>query len=51
MPAADASHALGTWGVLAFLSVYIVGFFATAGAAGTDIASSSRDARDVQLAA
>jgi cytosine permease len=27
----------------------IVGFFATAGAAGTDIASSNRDAKDVQL--
>ena len=36
-------------GRVAFLSVYVVGFFATAGAAGTDIASSSRTARDVQL--
>ena len=27
----------------------IVGFFATAGAAGVDIASSNRDAKDVQL--
>ena len=31
------------------LSTVIVGFFATAGAAGTDIAMSSRNAKDVQL--
>jgi cytosine permease len=40
---------LSTWGVLAILSTYIVGFFATAGAAGVDIASNSRNDRDVQL--
>jgi cytosine permease len=40
---------LTTWGVLAFLSTYVVGFFATAGAAGTDIASNSRNNSDVQL--
>ncbi|MGO8689886.1 MAG: hypothetical protein ACLQLG_09640 [Thermoguttaceae bacterium] len=39
---------LSTWAVLALLSTYIVGFFATAGAAGTDIASNSRNASDVQ---
>jgi cytosine permease len=44
-----AAPALGMWGVLAFLSLYVVGFFATAGAAGVDIASSSRNGRDVQL--
>ncbi|MGW8256091.1 MAG: hypothetical protein ACWGMZ_01255, partial [Thermoguttaceae bacterium] len=44
-----AAAPLSTWGVLAFLSTYIVGFFATAGAAGTDIASNSRDNSDVQL--
>lgn len=35
--------------VLAVISSYIVGFFATAGAAGVDIAMSNRDERDVQL--
>jgi cytosine permease len=40
---------LSTWGVLAVLSTYVVGFFATAGAAGVDIASNSRNNRDVQL--
>jgi cytosine permease len=47
-PAAKASPPLGTWAVLALLSTYIVGFFATAGAAGTDIASNSRNGSDVQ---
>jgi len=35
--------------VFLFAIANIVGFFATAGAAGTDIASSNRDAKDVQL--
>ncbi|MGA2501983.1 MAG: hypothetical protein ABSH20_29935, partial [Tepidisphaeraceae bacterium] len=48
-PAKKPPMPLNTWGVLAILSTYIVGFFATAGAAGTDIASSSRDDKDVQL--
>jgi cytosine permease len=34
---------------MAILCVYVVGFFATAGAAGTDIASNSRNAKDVHL--
>jgi cytosine permease len=38
-----------TMDVLLFAIANIVGFFATAGAAGADIASSNRDARDVQL--
>jgi cytosine permease len=46
---ADTAQALGLWGVLAFMSTYVVGFFATAGAAGTDIASASRDGKDVQM--
>jgi cytosine permease len=41
------SQALGTWGVIAVLCTYVVGFFATAGAAGTDIASSTRNESDV----
>ena len=40
---------LDAWGVIALLSTYIVGFFATAGAAGTDVAANSRSKRDVQL--
>jgi cytosine permease len=43
----DLPAALGFVGVLAALSTYIVGFFATAGAAGTDIASSARNKADV----
>ena len=39
-----------TWlGVVALLSTYIVGFFATAGAAGTDFGMNNRDAKDVQM--
>ena len=40
---------LSLLGVIVFFSTVIVGFFATAGAAGTDIAMSGRNARDVQL--
>ena len=40
---------LGTMGVILLMVGSIVGFFATAGAAGTDIASSNRDEKDVQL--
>ncbi len=35
------------WEVVAILCVYVVGFFATAGAAGTDIASNCRNDNDV----
>ena len=47
-PQAAPAAPLGTWGVFAFLLTYVVGFFATAGAAGTDIASNSRNGSDVQ---
>jgi len=40
---------LGTFGVLAFCLTYVIGFFATAGAAGVDFGTSSRDAKDVQM--
>ena len=43
----SASQALGVWGVIAVLCTYVVGFFATAGAAGTDIAASGRKECDV----
>lgn len=45
----DVKPALSSFGVIALMSTYIVGFFATAGAAGADIASSNRDKKDVQL--
>jgi cytosine permease len=47
--AAQVAAPLSTWSVLAVLITYVVGFFATAGAAGVDIASNSRNNSDVQL--
>ncbi len=35
--------------IVAILCIYVVGFFATAGAAGADIASNSRNTKDVHL--
>jgi len=48
---ADGAAAAGpsSLDVLLFAIANIVGFFATAGAAGADIASSNRDSKDVQL--
>lgn len=40
---------LSTWGVVAMSLTYVIGFFATAGAAGVDFGMNNRDARDVQL--
>ena len=40
---------LPVWGIIALLATYIVGFFATAGAAGCDFGMNNRDAADVQL--
>ena len=40
--------ALSTFGVLALALTYIVGFFATAGAAGVDFGTNSRNAGDVK---
>jgi cytosine permease len=37
------------FGVLAFMMTYVVGFFATAGAAGADFGTNSRDKNDVQM--
>jgi cytosine permease len=37
------------WGVISFLCIYVVGFFATAGAAGADIAMNSRNRDDVHI--
>ncbi len=36
-------------GVIGFLAVYVVGFFATAGAAGVDFGTNSRDKKDVSM--
>ncbi|MBN2475716.1 MAG: hypothetical protein JXB62_13975 [Pirellulales bacterium] len=36
------------WAILLFLSTYVVGFFATAGAAGADFGMNNRNASDVQ---
>jgi cytosine permease len=41
--------ALGAMGVMAAMLTYVVGFFATAGAAGVDFGTNSRDKRDVQM--
>jgi cytosine permease len=38
-----------TGGVIGFLALYVVGFFATAGAAGVDFGTNSRDKRDVSM--
>jgi len=42
-------RALSAFGVIALICTYIVGFFATAGAAGTDFGMNNRNAKDVQL--
>ncbi len=41
--------ALSTFGVFATICAYVVGFFATAGAAGCDFGMNNRNARDVHL--
>lgn len=41
--------ALSFWGVIALSITYVVGFFATAGAAGVDFGMGSRDEKDVQM--
>jgi cytosine permease len=43
-----AKDALPPWQVIALICTYIVGFFATAGAAGCDFGMNNRDANDVQ---
>jgi cytosine permease len=41
--------ALGSLGVIALLITYVVGFFATAGAAGVDFGMGNRDEKDVSM--
>lgn len=47
--AAMPTFSLITGGILGFLITYVVGFFATAGAAGVDFGMNNRDARDVRM--
>ena len=47
--APNAPAALGSFGVLAAMLTFVVGFFATAGAAGVDIASNGRHKGDVSM--
>jgi cytosine permease len=44
-----APKALSAFGVIALLLTYVVGFFATAGAAGVDFGMNNRDKNDVQM--
>ncbi len=46
---AEAGAGLSVFGVIALSISYVVGFFATAGAAGVDFGTNSRDAKDVQM--
>lgn len=46
---AGAAPGLSAFGVIALCISYVVGFFATAGAAGVDFGTNSRDAKDVQM--
>ena len=43
------TEVLGSLGVIAMLITYVVGFFATAGAAGVDFGMGSRDKKDVSM--
>jgi cytosine permease len=47
--AGTAPSALSAFGVFAFVLTYIVGFFATAGAAGVDFGTGSRNKNDVAM--
>jgi cytosine permease len=47
--APKSPEALSNFGVLAFMLTFVVGFFATAGAAGTDFGTNSRDKNDVSM--
>jgi cytosine permease len=40
---------MSSWNIIAFLCSYIVGFFATAGAAGVDIAANARNNDDIHF--
>jgi cytosine permease len=46
---AKGTTGLSSFGVLAFMMTFVVGFFATAGAAGVDFGTNSRDSKDVKM--
>ena len=46
---AETTGALSAIGVITMLLTYVIGFFATAGAAGTDFGMNSRDSKDVSM--
>jgi len=45
----EAPAALGKFGVLAAMLTFVIGFFATAGAAGVDFGTGSRNKKDVSM--
>ncbi|MGB2821774.1 MAG: cytosine permease [Phycisphaerae bacterium] len=47
--AVQALAPLSVFGVIALIATYVVGFFATAGAAGADFGMNNRNGKDVQL--
>ena len=47
--AAKGGAGLDFFGVMALSMTFVIGFFATAGAAGVDFGTNSRDAKDVQM--
>ncbi|MCS7091596.1 MAG: cytosine permease [Verrucomicrobiota bacterium] len=47
--AGKVAHPLSSGAVLALMLTYVVGFFATAGAAGVDFGVNNRDKKDVQM--
>lgn len=49
MKALVAKAPLTAFGVIALIGTYVVGFFATAGAAGADFGMNNRDLKDVRL--
>jgi len=47
--AASSPGVLSEWSVMTAILTYVVGFFATAGAAGVDFGTNSRDKKDVSM--
>jgi len=47
--AIQAAAPLSPWGIIVLMAAYTTGFFATAGAAGSDFGMNNRNAKDVQL--
>ncbi|MBI5685031.1 MAG: response regulator [Verrucomicrobia bacterium] len=47
--AASSPGVLSKWSVMTAILTYVVGFFATAGAAGVDFGTNSRDKKDVSM--